>query len=138
MDDDEEDIAIERPKKQVTGESPTRVRLHGLLLIVIGAVLTPVFFILAYILGLILASIFRDGGSAKISAGLVAIPLVNKIYAHLSNRRTLGGGLPGWVGVGCPGFGIGGSPGGGFTGSVGGGPGCGVGRSGLISGGNTG
>jgi hypothetical protein len=61
------------------GEAPasaTKVRIRGLVLLAAGALLTPVFFVLAYLLGLLLASLFGDGGPVRIAVGLVALPLV--------------------------------------------------------------
>jgi len=72
----EENDAIEAPQPEEPAESPHRIRMRGLLLLVLGALLTPVFFIVAYFLGLLLAMLFGDHGPVRIAAGLVAIPMV--------------------------------------------------------------
>ena len=72
---DEETINEPRGNKSPP-ESRSGVRLRGLCLLLAGAALTPIFFFMAYFLGLLLAFLFGDNGPVKIAVGLIALPLV--------------------------------------------------------------
>jgi hypothetical protein len=83
-----EPAEIEKPQY-----SPSKIRWRGLFLILAGASLTPVFFVVAYLFGLVLANLFDERGPIKIEVGLVAIPLaigfegVIELVTGMSIRR---------------------------------------------------